>query len=171
MVAIVVGIMLLKIVDDSGAVNVGAGEVELTTPTMLAPTTGTTVSTPATQQGTTPTTKPKRRSTSTTKASTSGARPPNQVVVQVLNGSGVQGAASQKSNDLVAKGYQVVTPANATSRTGTVVECKSGFDKEAAALVSTLKDELGTNATVEALPNPLPTDYDDTANCYVVLGR
>jgi translation initiation factor 1 (eIF-1/SUI1) len=93
------------------------------------------------------------------------------VVVQVLNGSGVQGAASQKSNDLVAKGYQVVTPANATTRTGTVVQCKSGFDKEAAALVSTLKNELGTNATVSPLPSPLPTDYDDTANCYVVLGK
>ena len=37
-----------------------------------------------------------------------GGRPASQVVVQVLNGSGVQGAANQRTNDLKAKGYQVL---------------------------------------------------------------
>ena len=91
--------------------------------------------------------------------------------MQVLNGSGVQGAATQRSNDLKAKGYQVLPAGNAPeTRDGTVVQCIAGYEKEADVLVTTL-GELGVPAAVEAVPDPLPAGYDTAANCYVLLGK
>jgi hypothetical protein len=92
------------------------------------------------------------------------------VVVQVLNGSGLQGAATTKTNDLKAKGYQTAAAGNAALQNGTTVQCKAGYDKEAQELVNQLAT-LGTTATVQPIPNPLPAGYEPTANCYVLLGK
>jgi len=129
------------------------------------PTSGTTAA-----GGTTVTTK-KTKTTTTTVKATKGARPPAEVIVQVLNGSGVQGAATQRSNDLKAKGYQVLPAGNApTTRTGTSVECHSGYEKDATALSQSLQT-LGISASVSPLPDPLPSEYEASANCYVILGK
>ena len=89
----------------------------------------------------------------------------------MLNGSGVQGAANQRSNDLKAKGYQVLPAGNAPAqRTGTAVECRKDFEKEANGLVAVLAT-LSIQAKVETFPATAPTGVPDTANCIVILGK
>ena len=91
--------------------------------------------------------------------------------MQVLNGSGVQGAANQRSSDLKAKGYQVLPAGNAPApRTGTAVQCKKGYEKEAQALVAAL-NTLAIKATIEPFPNPAPVGPSAQANCLVILGK
>jgi hypothetical protein len=172
--AVVVGVLMLGIIGDTDSPGADTETPVPTTSLTLTPSTtaaGTTATTATTVAGTTATTK-KSKTTSTTKASTGGSvRPAAQVAVQVLNGSGVAGAAGQRTADLQAKGYQMLPAGNAPSqRTGSGVQCVSGYDKEAAALVAVLK-ELAVTATVEALPNPVPSGFDTKANCYVLLGK
>lgn len=161
--AIVAGLLIFSVINRGGP-SVSSSTTTAPTTVVTVPATnadGTTVTTTA---ATTETTKAKKSSSKT-------ARSNDQVVVQVLNGSGVQGAATQRSNDLKAKGYQVLPAGNApATRDGTGVQCVAGYDKEAQALVTTL-NELGVPATVEALPDPLPAGYDSAANCYVLLGK
>jgi LytR cell envelope-related transcriptional attenuator len=153
--AVVIGLVLLQVVDDAkgggGASGGGGGGGAVTT----------TATTAAGGSSTT---------TSTTVAA-NGARPPSEVQVEVLNGSGVAGAAAQRSNDLKAKGYQVLAAGNAPApRTGTAVQCKTGYAKEAQALVNTL-GTLSIRATIEPYPNPAPVGVNAQANCLVILGR
>lgn len=157
-VAVVVGLLIFTVINRGGP--------SATTPTSDEPTT--VVTTPATNPDGTPVDD--TTDDTTAKKNSKAARSNDQVVVQVLNASGVQGAATQRSNDLKAKGYQVLPAGNAPeTRDGTAVECVAGYDKEADVLVATL-GELGVPATVEALPDPLPAGFDAAANCYVVLG-
>lgn len=164
-VAVVVGLLIFSVINRGGPTG-GSSTTTVTEPTTVVtvPTTNADGTTATTTSETTATTKAKKNSTKT-------ARTNDQVVVQVLNGSGVQGAATQRSNDLKAKGYQVLPAGNApATRDGTAVQCVAGYEKEAEALVTTLND-LGVPATVEALPNPVPAGYDTAANCYVLLGK
>jgi hypothetical protein len=165
-VAVVVGILIFSVINRGGP---SASTPPVTQPTVTVITTPATNldgSPAATTAGTTVTTKANKSSGSKT-----AARSNDQVVVQVLNGSGVQGAATQRSNDLKAKAYQVLPAGNAPStRDGTVVQCKAGYEKEGEALVATL-NELGVPSTVETLANPLPAGFDASANCYVLLGK
>jgi hypothetical protein len=156
--AVVIGLVLLQVVDDAGggggggASGGGGGGGGVSTTTATTGTGG--------SSSTTAVTTP-----------TGGGRPASQVVVQVLNGSGVQGAANQRSNDLKAKGYQVLPAGNAPApRTGTAVQCKKGYEKEATALVAVLAT-LSIKATVEAYPNPAPVGPSDQANCLIILGK
>jgi hypothetical protein len=152
--AVIIGLVLLQIVDDakggggaSGGSSGGGGTVTTTATTAAG------------------------SSTTTTTVATNGARPPSEVQVQVLNGSGVAGAAAQRSNDLKAKGYQVLPAGNAPApRTGTAVQCKNGYAKEAQAIVNAL-GTLSIHATIEPYPNPPPVGVNAQANCLVILGR
>jgi hypothetical protein len=92
-------------------------------------------------------------------------RPPQQVRVEVLNGSGVPGAAGMKAFALGALGYQISSLGNASGRTGSAVQCKPGFKAEAA----TLAKKVGAGTTVEPFPTPAPTGSTN-ADCVVVLG-
>lgn len=140
--AVIIGILLLQVVDDSGPGGFGS-------------------------PGPTPTTR--KRTTSTTNPSK--ARDPAEVAVQVLNGSQLTGAAGSMSNTLKSQGYQVPLAAgNAAIRTGTVVQCKSGFEAEGAELVEILQDAAGVTATTDAFPNPAPAGTD-VIDCLVVLGK
>jgi hypothetical protein len=164
-VAVVVGILIFSVINRGGP--------SASTPTVTQPP-ATVLTTPATNLDGTPAATT-AETTATTKAkkssSKAAARSNDQVVVQVLNGSGVQGAATQRSNDLKAQAYQVLPAGNApTTRDGTVVQCKEGYEKEATALVATLNG-LGVPSTVEAVANPLPAGFDASANCYVLLGK
>ena len=169
-IAVLVGLLIFLTLD--GANGGGGGGGSTPTPTTPAATSGTTgTTTGGGSAGTTATTTKKKTTTTTAAKSDGKLRSNDQVVVQVLNGSGVQGAATQRSNDLKAKGYQVLPAGNAPStRTGTVVQCKSGYEKEAAALAATLQT-IGVPATVSGLPDPLPSGYEASANCYVLLGK
>jgi hypothetical protein len=173
-VAVIVGLVVLKVVDDSKSTASTSPPVTEapTSPTVAVPATnldGTPVQTTA-PAGTTNTTKPKKTTTTTAK-STKNARPNDQVVVQVLNGSGIQNAATTRTNDLKARGYQTAPAGNAPAqRNGNAVQCKAGYEKEAEQLVTELA-AVGVTATIEPIANPLPTQFDGTANCYVLLGK
>ncbi|MBM3659129.1 MAG: LytR family transcriptional regulator [Actinobacteria bacterium] len=162
-VAIVIGLLIFSVISRGGPSG-GSSTSTATTPTVVTvPATNADGTTVVTEAPTTATTKAKKNNKT--------ARTNDQVVVQVLNGSGVQGAATQRSNDLKAKGYQVLPAGNAPqTRDGTAVQCVAGYEKEGEALVATL-NELGVPAAVEPLPSPLPAGYDTAANCYVLLGR
>jgi hypothetical protein len=109
------------------------------------------------------TTTSSSRTTSTTAAP---GRPPAQVRVEVINASGVANAAKTKADALQALGYLNAGLANGTLRTGTIVECKPGFEKEAV----TLATNVGGNATVAPFPTPAPTG-SSSADCVVELGK
>jgi hypothetical protein len=94
-------------------------------------------------------------------------RPADEILVQVLNGSGVNMAAQTVSNTLRSQGYKVATPGNATERTGNLVQCKEGYDQEAA----TLAGLLVPPGTVEPYPATAPAGTDPTVNCLVTLGK
>jgi hypothetical protein len=169
-VAVIVGLLVLAVVDDNGP-----GSSSTTPPATEAPS-GTTVPVLTTNldgspAATTGTTKPKKSTSTTAKPSNKDVKPNDQVVVQVLNGSGIQNAATTRTNDLKARGYQTAPAGNAPAqRTGTGVQCKAGYEKEAQQLVTELA-AIGVTAVVEPIANPLPAGFDPTANCYVILGK
>jgi hypothetical protein len=104
--AVILGIVLLQIVDDSGDGS--------------SSTTGTTV------VGTV---------TTTPGATTIPLKANKDVRVKVYNASGVQGRAQTLTDTLRADGYNVQTPANLDKqRQGTVVECVKGFEREGSVL-------------------------------------
>jgi hypothetical protein len=141
--AVLIGIVLLQVVDDgtTGPIGDGGGTAPATTTTTAAP--GTTTSTKAAGE----------------------VRPPQQVTVLVLNGSGRSGAASAQTNALKAKGYQTLTPADAPRREGTVVYFRPGFEREAAALATAV------GGTPEVAPMPdTPPPGSEGADCVVILG-
>jgi hypothetical protein len=176
-VAVIVGLLVLATVRDAKSSGSAADTTETTAPVVTSPAVtptnldGSPAVTSVTTAGTTVTTKAKKSTTTTAKGD-SGSKPRDnsQVVVQVLNGSGISQAATTKTNDLKAKGYQTVGAGNATQQTGTTVQCKAGYEKEATQLVTELGG-LGTPATVQPIANPLPTGFDPIANCYVILGK
>ena len=104
--AVILGIVLLQILDDSGDDSTSA--------------TGTT-------PGVTVTTGPA--------ATTVPLRPKNEVRVKVYNASGVQGRAQTLTDTLQRNGYATQEPQTlGEQRQGTVVECVPGFEAEGALL-------------------------------------
>jgi hypothetical protein len=107
-------------------------------------------------------------STTTTPSTTTAqdpGRPPQQVRVSVVNSSGVAGAAATRSDALRALGYQTVGLANGATRTGSAVQCKAGFEKEAVALAK----NVGGTTGVEPFPTPAPAGLANS-DCVVVIG-
>jgi hypothetical protein len=102
---------------------------------------------------------------STTQAS-QAVRPRAEVRVVVYNAGQASGAAGTMTNKLRILGYQLAPAADTTARTGTVVGCKQGFDKEAAQL----QGDVGAGSAVEPFPNPGPPGSENV-NCIVLLGR
>jgi hypothetical protein len=122
---------------------------------------------------TTSTTKDKSTTTSTAVVTTlptpttlPPGRPPSEVRVIVLNGSGVGGAASTKEAELKKLGYNVTSIGNADVRDGSTVGCRPGFENEAAALAAA----AGTGVTVAAFPNPEPANSSN-ADCVLTMGK
>ena len=133
--AIVIGIVLLQVVDKGG----GGGGV--------AP----------------PVTRPTNESTTSTTGES--GRPPEQVRVLVLNGSGLANAAGTKANELRGNGYAIAGTGNAPQQTGSTVACQSGFEKEADALAKA----AGAGFNVATYPNPPPSGAEN-ADCIITLG-
>jgi hypothetical protein len=111
------------------------------------------------------------KATSTTKAATTTTttrgRPMAQVTVTIANGSGVQGAAQTMFGKLKGLGWNTQGVLNADTRTGTIVACRSGYDKEAASLAA----DVGGGAKVETFPSNPPSGTPSDANCLVILGK
>lgn len=139
--AVIVGIVLLQVINDSGGSGNGGAKASSTTPST---TPGTTATTPA-----------------------GGGRPASQVKIFVQNASGVSGAAATRANVLRGLGYAIVGTGNAlTPVTGTTVGCKTGFTKEADALAK----NVGVGTTVGAFPAPPPANAT-SADCIVTIGK
>ena len=103
--AVIIGIIGLQILDDSGAG------------------TSITISTSATTPPTTSSAAPKPHAK------------PGDVTVKVYNASNVQGAGQQLSDKLKAFGYNMLTPANLnTTHKGTVVQCRAGYEGDGLAI-------------------------------------
>ena len=143
-VAVILGIVGLQILDDSG------------------PGSGSSDATGATVNGATVTTAPGAAT-----ASTTARRPNKEIKVKVYNASGVQGRAQILTDQLKALGYDTQTPANLSSeRAGTVVECKAGFGAEGALLALY---GVGNGAVAQAYPSDPPEGASD-ADCIVIIG-
>ncbi len=147
-VAVLVGVLLLQVVDHGSTGPVG--------------TTG-----DDKPSATTTTEKPSADKTTTTTADVVQEKTPDQVRVLVLNGGAIAGAAGTMSTSLTEKGYTNQEPANddSTTRTGNVVHCREGLEREAAALAVA----VGEGTTVEDFPDPAPP-HSDGVDCVVVVG-
>ncbi len=151
-VAVVIGIVLLQVIDNnsSGDVNPG-GVVVSTTTTKAAVPASTTTATAA--KGTT---------------AKGAVRPPGEIPVQVLNGSGKSGAAGTLTQKLKSSGYRVLAPNDTSAVSGTTVYCTGGLDREASALAAAVGGS--PPPTAQALANPPPSGADSSASCIVVIG-
>jgi hypothetical protein len=141
--AVVIGIVLLQVIDDGTTGPIGDGGA-------------------AASNGTTSTTAAGATTTTTTGAP---EKTPAEVAVLVQNGSGRPGAARAQTDALKAKGYQTLTPADASGRTGTIVYFQPGLERECTAVATA----VGGAPKVEAMPTPAPTGSEN-ANCVVILG-
>lgn len=117
-----------------------------------------------------------RAATTTTSTTTPGAddpaalpdpRPPAEVKVLVANGSGVNGAASRWSEQLQARGYNVLSATDTREpATAPAIFYAEGFQAEA----NVLAGELGLpSSAVQPVPTPSPVDDTREANLLVVL--
>ena len=139
--AVILGIVGLQILDDSGPGDNNA--------------------TIATIPGVT------GRSATGSATTTIPLKPNAQVRVKVYNGSGVQGTAQTMSDKLKALGYNMQTPANLkVQHSGTVVECLPGFKREGTLLAGY---GVGNGATLQPYPKDPPAGASD-ADCIVVIG-
>jgi LytR cell envelope-related transcriptional attenuator/uncharacterized protein DUF2510 len=101
----------------------------------------------------------------TTTTTLNPGRPPAQVRVRVINATGAGNLATQKMAQLTPLGYQNAGVADGTVRKGTAVQCRSGFELEAA----TLAKNVGGGAVVEPFPATPPAGSTN-ADCLVILG-
>lgn len=147
--AVVLGIVLLQVIDKGPAGN-GATPAATSKATTPAPSTA---APPASSQPAT-----------TAKGGAVKAR--SDVRVVVFNAGSASGAAGNMTNKLRTLGYQLTPPANTNARKGTAVQCKQGFEKEAAQL----QGDVGAGTAVEPFANPaLPGT--ENVNCVVLLGQ
>jgi hypothetical protein len=149
-VAVIIGIVLLQIGDNSVTRPAGAG----TRP-----------------KSTTSTTKPKSSTTTTSKTgstNTTPARAPSQVHIIVLNGGAASGQAAHMSSGLRIRGYTNQDTANTWSghhQSGNTVYCHDGLQREGAALAT------GVTGAKLVIPYPTPAPpFSDGTDCVVVVG-
>jgi hypothetical protein len=139
--AVILGIVGLQILDDSGPSSSGGATV------------ASTIGGGGTSPGGTSTTTPLKTN--------------SQVRVKVYNASGVQGRAQTLTDQLKAKGYNMQAPANLTDeRAGTIVQCVDGFSREGTLLAVY---GIGNGATVQPYPKDPPEGASD-ADCIVTIG-
>lgn len=103
----------------------------------------------------------------TTTAPSGPARNPGELPIIVLNAGGPNGAAGTMSSQLREQGYTDQFPANdwpGKSVSGTVVLCRAGLGREAAALAT----DVG-GAGIADFPSPEPPNSDG-ADCVVAVG-
>jgi hypothetical protein len=91
--------------------------------------------------------------------------PPQQVRIAIVNASAFPKPATVAADTLRSKGYVITGTTNAQTRQGTTVQCRTGFELDAAALAR----GFGETTAVEPFPVP-PPDAGKT-DCIVVVGR
>jgi hypothetical protein len=147
-VAVVLGFLLLG----------GSDELNISTTSQSGPDATTTSTT---------FTVPDQSSTTAPAAGDQPAKPPAEVKVIVLNGSGgvAKGVAGTSTEKLKELGYQTADPANAAAEETTVVYFADGFEGNAQAIKTALK----LSGSVAPLTGIGGADVKD-ANVVVVLG-
>jgi hypothetical protein len=95
------------------------------------------------------------------------AHAPAEVKVIVANGSGATGVGRKATDLLRPAKYNVLAPTNAANTAESSVYFAPGYDKDAAAIATTL--QLAPTS-VKALPSPPPITDSKGANVVVVLG-
>jgi len=146
--AVVVGLLLLS---QSDGVLTTSTSKKSTTTTATTTATSPSVTVPTTKQG--------------------AAKPPSQVKVTVLNGSGQTGVAGTTTDTLKAAGYLTGTADNAPQTApNTIVYFRPGYQADAEAVQTALGD---IPSKVEPLPAQFSSQAVDvpTSNVIVVLGK
>jgi hypothetical protein len=181
LVALVIGVLLLSQVDDSGdAENVAAAD-EGAAPDSTDP--ATTEGTETTEAG--PSVDPETGETIpegetpttdvpvvTEPPVSVEVRPAPEVTVIVVNGNtGVNGAAGRLSDQVQPFGYVQVDPTNATDAVGQVTTSLIYHEAGYAAEANKLAGELGWPIeSVQPMPEPPPVESLEGANLLVLLG-
>jgi LytR cell envelope-related transcriptional attenuator len=138
--AVILGIVGLQILDDSGDGSGSTNAIDDTTAATITTTPG---------------------------ATTVPLRGNQDVRVKVYNASGVQGRAQTLTDQLRAAGYNMQEPATLDKqRQGTVVECVAGFEREGGVLALY---GVRNGATTADYPSDPPEGASD-ADCIVVIG-
>lgn len=148
-VALIVGVLLLQIVDDGSTGPIGsAGDASAATASTTKP--------------------PSGKTTTTLNMTMAAAKTPDQVRLLVLNSGAVAGSAGTLSDALKAKGYTNQEPANddTATRSGNIVYCRAGLEREASALAVA----VGDGTPVEPFPDPAPA-HSAAADCVVITGK
>jgi hypothetical protein len=105
--------------------------------------------------------------TSTSDGPTSVTHPPNEVRVLVANGTDIPGAASQVQSQLVALGYNALSPQNGPPSDQSWVYYEPTYQGDARAIA----DSLGiAQEQVAPMPEPPPIDTLE-ANVLVLIGN
>ena len=106
---------------------------------------------------------------SATTSSTMPLRPSQDIKVLVANGTATPGLAGKVASTIHGKGYDTLSPTNATTRPpSSVVYFQPSYGNEAAALAGKLN--LPASA-VQAIPSPPPvSSFDSATNILVVVG-
>ena len=161
-VAVVLGALLLGWAIDDDETSLGSAEQDqVASPTTVAADAGTTTTVPG------PTTVPPPDSTTTTAPA---VRPPAQVRVLVLNGSGKSGAAGRGAAFFTKAGYATADPGNAPKPGASAVYYAEGYQAEAEAIATTLKvDSARLLQPLDPDAPPVP-DLQD-AKVVVVAGN
>ena len=104
----------------------------------------------------------------TTSTTLAGPRPPAQVAVLVLNGTGKNNQAKPMADRLAVVGYHTLTPGTTAKRADSVVLCRPGLEREAAALVAA----TGLPATTAVLDETAASGMEGAseADCVVIIG-
>jgi hypothetical protein len=108
LIAVVIGVVLIRTAVDGDATVTGGAAVT----TSIQP--SQTTSPQATETPTTETTPLTGEAGTTPTSGVFVARPAGEVQVQVVNTTGVSGAASRRTDELKTLGYQTLKPTNAT---------------------------------------------------------
>jgi hypothetical protein len=120
--------------------------------------------------GVTTTSTTEASSTATSTVPADATRPPAEVTVLVLNGSGTKGVAAEGSAVLESAGYELLAPKNADTFGPSQVLFTDGNEAEAEAVAVVFG--VDSQEVVAALdPSAPPMDELDDADVIVVIGE
>jgi hypothetical protein len=127
------------------------------------------VSAPAPSAPPAPSTAPTTAPARTTTTTASPLRPPSQVLTQVANGTSVSGLAGRITSALQQAGYNVLSPADATSQvSSSAVYYTPGYAREAAAVASFLGLP---SSVVQPYSSSVPISSTRGAEVIVIAGN
>ena len=87
-----------------------------------------------------------------------------EITLEILNGSGVSGAASEKAKVFEDLGYKIIKTGNAEATTGSRLYVKSEIEGLIDVLLKDVKDKLNISSVSGELK-------DSTASARIILGK